>query len=70
MNIDNNSKYSLKAIVIYFGDKKSGYYTSKCEKNNNWYHISDSSYKIINQNEIKMLKFLFMKKYRKIGFRN
>lgn len=64
MNIDNNSKYSLKAIVIYFGDKKSGYYTSKCEKNNNWYHISDSSYKIINQNEIndKNAKISFYEK--------
>ena len=64
MNINNNSKYLLKSLVIYFGDKKSGHYTSKCEKNNNWYHISDSSYKIINQNEIndKNAKILFYEK--------
>ena len=51
-------------MVIYFGDKKSGHNTSKFEKNNNCYHISYSSYKIINQNEIndKNAKILFYEK--------
>ena len=64
MDTKNNEKYSLISLIVYFGDKKSGHYTSKCKKNNNWYHISDTIFRSIDQNEIndKNTKILFYEK--------
>ena len=64
MDTKNNEKYSLISLIIYFGDKKSGHYTAKCEKNNNWYNISDSIFINIDQSEIndKNAKILFYEK--------
>ena len=50
---NNNGKYSLFSLIVYFGDRERGHYTAKCEKNDIWYHISDSVYKTIALNEIK-----------------
>ena len=49
---DNNNKYSLFSLIVYFGDRERGHYTAKCEKKDSWYHISDSNYKKIGANEI------------------
>lgn len=46
------AKYSLNSLIVYFGDRERGHYTAKCEKKDSWYHISDSNYKKIEQNEI------------------
>ena len=64
MDTKNNEKYSLISIIVYFGDKKSGHYTAKCQKNNNWFNISDSIFVNMDQSEIidKNAKILFYEK--------
>ena len=47
-----SDKFSLISIIAYFGDRERGHYTAKCEKKDNWYHISDSNYKKIEPKEI------------------
>ena len=64
MDTKTNEKYSLKSLIVYFGDKKIGHYTAKCEKNNGWYLISDTIFTNIDQSGIndKNAKILFYEK--------
>jgi len=49
---NNNDRYSLYSFIVYFGDRERGHYTAKCDKINNWYYISDNSYKIIDPKDL------------------
>ena len=51
MNNDN-SKYSLFSLIVYTGDRERGHYTAKCFQNKDLYHINDSDYKKVNEEEI------------------
>ena len=64
MESKNNEKYSLNSLIVYFGDKNSGHYAAKCDKNDNWYYISDTIFSYIDKSEIndKNAKILFYQK--------
>ena len=64
MDSNNNERYSLISFVVYYGDKNFGHYIAKCDINNNWYYISDTIFRNIDQSEIsdKSAKILFYEK--------
>ena len=47
----NNGNYALYSLIVYTGNRERGHYTAKVYQNNNWYHISDDYFKVINENE-------------------
>ena len=49
---NNSSIYSLFSLIVYSGDREHGHYTAKIYQGEKLYHISDSDYKRINNEEI------------------